>query len=524
MEKKLLIAGIDVGSSDCRAYYHRNIGCESFHSYNQDRKIESRVSVTKAGTIKIDRGNYDNNYVFTGKTFKGLLGVHYDESVTANVGRKCFAEIRATEDNWVEFYCNTLDRAFTPNDLMSAVLRDILMYLYKCNGNDEVGYITFTVPPLFSLDQRKAFEKVIQSCGIDRSQYCFISETIAAAIYSLVEENLTPGTFLVYDLGGGTFGMSIVRVTDKGIVEICSDGDSTIGGDSFDLQIAEFVQESFQTIYDKPLLPPEDHPHYTTSYQKLIDRCKQTKEEMARGEMDSSSIDLQDIHSRRYSKMLSVPFTNEDLDQLVSPGLERTIEVIDRALRTSGLIKQDITGVLLVGGSTRLPSVESILQEYFEREISIHGGYLREHMVATGACMLSKALYQQYDLPFLEYHNQRLFLHKLTQHDIGIGGSDNSYHVVIPQNTPQNGVRFRRRLRKSSDDVEEQYVHVYRGSQEKASDNTFVGTVRWSGFPDYPAEYVYFDLFLSVDEDGRIIADVEDVRTHEMYISREYVK
>ena len=461
---------------------------------------------------------------FAVRSFKGLLGIRHDDPNREVLANKCLAEPRRTEDNLIEFFCEENQKAYSPVDLLSLILNHIIAQIKSNTGKEEIDYYTFTVPAYFTQRQRREFEKVIEKCNIRREQYCIIYEPIAAAICSGIENVITSSTFLVYDLGGGTFDVSIVRIENDRMSVIHTDGDNLIGGDLFDMIVMDWVEKECLEQFGRSILPPKESRRYSTSRSKLIQNCQVWKEQV----WNSDGIDIYpsafNNHAFKESEdEATLRITPSILEKLLEPYLKTTIDVIERAISTAGLTKQDISNVLLVGGSTRLPQIKNLLQTYFEDAIRIRENVNPDECVAIGACHFCTAWHENRDQPVIKFNDRCITFDEVTRYDIGIGGGDDSYHILIPRNTPMNGIRYRQRLRKSSDNVEEQGIHVYEGNREKASDNIQVGTVKWSGFPRYPAKYVYFDFYLSVDRDGYIYADVEDVRTRAKYVDHKRV-
>ena len=461
---------------------------------------------------------------FAVRSFKSLLGIRYDDPNIVALASKCLAEPRQAEDNLVEFFCEDNQKAYSPVDLLSLILNHIIAQIKSNTGKEEIDYYTFTIPVYFTQRQRREFEKVIESCNIRRDQYCIIYEPIAAAICSGIENVITSSTFLVYDLGGGTFDVSLVRIENDRMSVIHTDGNNLIGGDLFDMIVMDWVEKECVEQFGKSILPPKGNKKYSRNRNRLIQHCQRWKENV----WNSEGIDIYPSEYNSYDfkesdNDVTLRFTSANLEDRLRPYLKTTIEVIDRAIATAGLTKQDISNVLLVGGSTRLPIIKQLLQDYFENAIMIRENVNPDECVAIGACHFCTAWYENRDQPVIKFNDRCITFDEVTRYDIGIGGGDDSYHILIPRNTPMNGIRYRQRLRKSSDNVEEQGIHVYEGNREKASDNIQVGTVKWRGFPRYPAQYVYFDFYLSVDRDGYIYADVEDVTTKVKYVDHKRV-
>ena len=213
--------------------------------------------------------------------------------------------------------------------------------------NGDVSGAVITVPAYFDDAQRQATKDAAKLAGLE--VYRLLNEPTAAAIAYGLDQN-AEGTYAVFDLGGGTFDISILKLS-RGIFEVlATNGDGALGGDDFDLAILEMILDDngFQEL-----------PHFDT--RRMLTAAREAKELLS----DLRSIDF---HTELGNgEVARVRLTREQLDELVEPLVKRTLSPVKRALRDAGLHASDINGIVMVGGATRMPCVRKAVEAFFDK-------------------------------------------------------------------------------------------------------------------------------------------------------------
>lgn len=511
--------GIDIGTSNSCACFYRNGTCEPFTIPSGARILPSYVSYQKDGPVIVGedakrRISYED--FFTICSFKRIIGRKFNSEEVQAMLDRCIAPLCESASGEAEFYDEKNGKTYSAIDLTTVLIKGILAIVRK-NSGLEIGNITFTIPAFFTAQQRSEMEIAIRNAGIAEENYCLITEPTAAAINYGIDNNITSRIFLVYDMGGGTFDVSVMRISLDRMSVINHDGDNFLGGESFDAALFDHVVQQLKNDYGNSPLPPEEDKKYLHMKKKLLTLCEDAKKSLVYE--DTTVLDL-DPFSKYLKAEDSVTFVLSlaTMNLILEPFMKRAIGVVDRAILNAGLKKKDVHSVVLVGGSTRLKCVKSSLRNYFGDSVVLHENVNPDEAVAKGACLFCASWIQNKAQPTLTWFGRVITMDEVTTYSIGIGGPDDKYYCIIPKNSVMNGKKYRKRLRKSSDTCTEQYLYVYQGDHPIASKNRVLNRISWSGFPDYPAQYVYFDLFLSIERDGYIYADVIDVRTKDVYL------
>ena len=249
------------------------------------------------------------------------------------------------------------DQEFTPQEISAMILRRLRQRAEQSLGV-EVTRAVITVPAFFDENQRQATREAGQLAGLTVER--IINEPTAAGLVYHAGDSERRHLF-VYDLGGGTFDVSIVRIED-GVVEVLSSkGDTQLGGDDFDQLLAKHIADQFMNHYDLDLL------EQSATRWRLLQACERAKCELS---FVSSVRIAEEFIATIDGKPVNLDFevTRHEYEKLISPMIERTIACVDDAIRDSGVSTNQLDELILVGGSTRTPLVQRRLQEEFHRD------------------------------------------------------------------------------------------------------------------------------------------------------------
>jgi molecular chaperone DnaK len=352
------------------------------------------------------------------------------------------------------------DQQFTPPEISAMILRKLRDRASRALG-EPVTRAVITVPAFFDENQRQATREAAQLAGLTAER--IINEpTAATLVYHAGEHDRKQ--IAVYDFGGGTFDVSIVRL-EAGIVEVLSShGDVHLGGDDLDLKLLDHVADKFQQEHGVDLRASAQ------SRYRLLQACEQakcrlsTEEHVLLAEEFIAEKAGQPLH-------LSATITRQEFEELIGPFVDRTIQCVDAALRDSGLTIHQIDDLVLVGGSTRIPLVEERLREEFLREPS--RAVDPDLAVALGAAVQAAMIDGRSVGPVLV---------DVTPHTLGIealgsmsfSGPELIFSPIIHRNSPLPA-RYEQAYFKTHDDQKEASIHVLQGERPEVHRNRSVG-------------------------------------------------
>lgn len=355
-------------------------------------------------------------------------------------------------------------KSFTPPDISSFILKKLVDEARKSLG-DEVSDAVITVPAYFNEEQKKDTKDAAERAGIKVLR--LIAEPTAAAVaYALDREKNQ--TILVYDLGGGTFDVSILRVTGNEFDVIAVDGDSCLGGDDFDQALVKYLAERIDTDTSRSLLTSDARPQ-RIALQKLKEEAEKAKIELS--EHKECEIIIPDILGRP----LEAKITREDFNALIRPMLGRTIEKIRGVLSAAKLTADEIDRVILVGGSTRIPAVQELVSSEIKEP---YRSERVDEVVSHGAAVMAASI----SLPTQDNAPVEILVKDVTAHTLGIDmiesdGHNLYFQPLIKNNSklPCSGGKLGQTVRPYQKEV---IMNVFRGESRIPSENTRLGELR----------------------------------------------
>jgi molecular chaperone DnaK len=327
------IIGIDLGTTNSVVAAYMN-GKVQVIEEDGDPILPSIVAMTMDGKLIV------------GKTAKNQLAAFPDRTI-ASIKRRMGQAVKVT----------MADQEFTPQEISAMILRRLRQRAEQSLGQ-EVTRAVITVPAFFDENQRQATREAGQLAGLSVER--IINEPTAA---SLVYHAGTPERrhLIVYDLGGGTFDVSIVRI-EAGVVEVLSSkGDTQLGGDDFDQLLTKYVSDAFMSKYNIDLMSQ------STTRWRLIQACERAKCELSFvstvriSEEFIATVDEKPLN-------LDMEVSRHEYETLIATLVENTIRCVNEAIRDSGISLNQIDELILVGGSTRTPIVQNRLRDEFHRD------------------------------------------------------------------------------------------------------------------------------------------------------------
>ena len=390
-------------------------------------------------------------------------------------------------DAWVE----VRDKKYAPAQVSAFVLQKLKEDAEAYLG-EPVTQAIITVPAYFDDSQRQATKDAGKIAGLEVLR--IINEPTAAALaYGL--EKKKSGTIVVYDLGGGTFDVSILEIGD-GVFEVkATNGDTFLGGEDFDRRVIDYLADEFKKETGIDLR--EDK----MALQRLKEAAEKAKIELS--SVEQTEVNLPFITADATGpKHLNVNITRAKLESLVGDLLDRTKKPCENALKDAGLTAKDIDEVILVGGMTRMPKVQEIVQEFFGKEP--HKGVNPDEVVATGAAIQGGVL---------KGDVKDVLLLDVTPLSLGIETLGGVFTRLIDRNTTIP-TRKSQVFSTAEDGQTAVTIRVFQGEREMTADNKLLGQFDLVGIPPAPRGMPQIEVIFDIDANGIVNVTAKDKATN----------
>ncbi len=384
------------------------------------------------------------------------------------------------------------DKTYSVPEVSSMVLQEMKIIAEDYLG-EPVKKAVITVPAYFNDNQRQATKDAGAIAGLDVIR--IINEPTAASLAYGYGKDFDR-TVAVYDLGGGTFDVSILEIGASGVFKVISTtGDTFLGGEDFDARIIDWLVNGFQQEHTIDLRQDR------MALQRLRDAAEKAKCELS--SVKETEINLPFIIStgRNEALHLQRTLTRDTLEKLTDDLVERTVEICRQALEDARLHVDEIEDVILVGGMTRMPAVQAAVAEFFGREPnrSVHP----DEVVAVGAAIQGAALIQdRHDMILLD----------VTPHALGIMTFGSNFEELIPQNTTVPTSRTKT-FTTSRDDQTAVKILVMQGESKRATDNELLGEFILTGLRRAPKGHVEIEVAFEINTDGIVSVHAKDLET-----------
>ncbi|MBK6576554.1 MAG: molecular chaperone DnaK [Sandaracinaceae bacterium] len=386
------------------------------------------------------------------------------------------------------------DKLYSIPEVSAMILQEMKMIAEDYLGH-EVQKAVVTVPAYFNDGQRQATKDAGQISGLDVIR--IINEPTAAALAYGFGKNIDR-TVAVYDLGGGTFDISILEISSNGVFKVISTaGDTFLGGEDFDQRIIDWLVEGFLEEHGIDLRRDR------MALQRLKDAAEKAKCELS--SVVETEVNLPFIISSARNEALHLQrlLTRSQLEELTRDLADRTIEICEMTLREAGLERDEIEDVILVGGMTRMPAIQRVVTEFFEREPC--KGVHPDEVVGLGASIQGAAL-------VAEDGEMDMVLLDVTPHTLGIMVVGGYFEELIPQNTTVPTARSKpfTTVRDNQTAVK---ILVLQGESRRAEENELLGEFVLTGLRRAPAGEVEVDVTFEINADGIVSVHARDIET-----------
>ena len=419
---------------------------------------------------------------------KRLIGRRYDDpTVEKDKKLVSYKIIRASNgDAWVE----ADGKAYSPSQISAFVLRK-MKETAEANLGQKVTQAVITVPAYFNDAQRQATKDAGKIAGLEVLR--IINEPTAAALaYGLDKQK--SGTIAVYDLGGGTFDISILEIGD-GVFEVKStNGDTFLGGEDFDMRLVNYLADEFQKEQGIDLRRDK------LALQRLKEAAEAAKIELS--STTQTEINLPYITADQTGpKHLTLKLTRSKFEALVDDLIQKTVEPCRLALKDAGLTAGEINEVVLVGGMTRMPKVQEVVKQFFGKEP--HKGVNPDEVVAVGAAIQAGVL--QGDV-------KDVLLLDVTPLSLGIETLGGVFTRIIDRNTtiPTKKSQV---FSTAEDNQNAVTIRVFQGEREMAADNKLLGQFDLVGIPPAPRGVPQIEVSFDIDANGIVNVQAKDKAT-----------
>ncbi len=485
------VIGIDLGTTNSCVAVMDGKTAKVIENAEGMRTTPSIVAFTDDGERLVGQPAKRQAVTNPERTFfavKRLVGRRYDDPMVEKDKKLVpYKIVKASNgDAWVEADSKT----YSPSQVSAFILQK-MKETAEAHLGQKVEQAVITVPAYFNDAQRQATKDAGKIAGLEVLR--IINEPTAAALAYGLDKSKT-GTIAVYDLGGGTFDVSVLEIGD-GVFEVKStNGDTFLGGEDFDMRLVGYLADEFQKEQGINLRNDK------LALQRLKEAAEKAKIELS--STTQTEINLPFITADQTGpKHLTMKLTRSKFEALVDDLVQKTIEPCRKALKDAGLTAAEIGEVVLVGGMTRMPKVQEVVKQLFGKEP--HKGVNPDEVVAIGAAIQAGVL--QGDV-------KDVLLLDVTPLSLGIETLGGVFTRIIDRNTtiPTKKSQV---FSTAEDNQNAVTIRVFQGEREMAADNKVLGQFDLMGIPPSPRGMPQIEVTFDIDANGIVNVSAKDKAT-----------
>ncbi|HXK25154.1 MAG TPA: Hsp70 family protein [Myxococcota bacterium] len=491
--------GIDLGTSNSCVAVSRHARVDVLPNAFGESTTASVVNIAADGSITVGnaaKANIIHDPKHTISSAKRLIGRYFFSEEVKKARAICSYDIVEGDNHSVRI--KVREEVFSLPEISAMVLRE-MKSIAEARLGQPVSKAVVTVPAFFNDNQRQATKDAARIAGLEVLR--ILNEPTAAALAYGFGRGLNQRV-AVYDLGGGTFDISILEIGDDVFEVLATSGDTFLGGDDFDDRVIDLLADHFLS----------NHKINLRQDRFALEKLKVAAEEAKKALSLEPTVEIRipDVATTPSGETLSIEYTltEREFNTLVADLMQRTFKVCDEALQQAGMVARDLDGVILVGGPTRLGTVRSGVREYFQMEPRTDVD--PDEVVAMGAAIHAASLLDQ---------GGEAFLLDVTPLSLQIGVAGGLTEPVIERNTPVP-IEQTRTFTTFNDYQESVSIRVYQGESRESSENEMLGHFEFGGFRKGRRGEVEIDVTFEINTDGIVNVTARDRATGEAASTR----